>query len=175
MLMSSGTVATAIDSLDSHDERFQRVRRAMQRRPVEPVPAANQHGHSASEDHSEANVEGHVDATEPLRTAALRAAFATLDSIILPRFVEEAPICHEERASLPQGSILERSSNGIGGSGFGGVHPSRAGLEIDAVAPTHVAAPSTTGRFDCQGQVAPEVPIIRQRRVVDVVGGQWSL
>ena len=48
------------------------------------------------------------------------------------------------------------------------------GLEIGAVAPTHVVAPSTTGWFDCQGQVAPEVPIIRQRLVVDVVGGQWS-
>ena len=44
VLMSSGTVATAIDSPDSHEERFQRVRRAMQRRPVDAVPAANQHG-----------------------------------------------------------------------------------------------------------------------------------
>ena len=92
VLMSSGTVATAIDSPDSHDERFQRVRRAMQRRPVEPVPAANQHGHSASEDHSEANVEGHVDATEPFRTAALRAAFATLDSTILPDLLRNRPL-----------------------------------------------------------------------------------
>ena len=32
VLMSSCTVATAIDSPDSHEERFQRVRRAMQKR-----------------------------------------------------------------------------------------------------------------------------------------------
>ena len=36
---------------DSHEERFQRVRRAMQERPVAAVPVANQDGHSASEDH----------------------------------------------------------------------------------------------------------------------------
>ena len=75
------------------------------------------------------------------------------------RPVEEAPFCHEERASLPQRSISKRSAIGIGGSSFGGGHPSSSGLEIDAVAPTHVAAPSTTGH-DCQGQVALEVPII---------------
>ena len=34
------------------------------------------------------------------------------------RPVEEAPICHEERASLPQGSISKRSAIGIGGSGL---------------------------------------------------------
>ena len=92
VLMSSGTVATAIDSPDSHEERFQRVRRAVQERPVEAVPVADQEGHSASEDHdSEASVRGHVDATEPLRTAALRAAFATLDSIILPDLLKKRP------------------------------------------------------------------------------------
>ena len=78
VLMSSGTVATAID----FDGRFQRVRLAMQERQVEAVPVADQ-GHSTSDGHSEASVRGHVDATE-LRTAALRAAFATLDSNILP-------------------------------------------------------------------------------------------
>ena len=88
MLVSSGTVATAIDSPASHDWRFQRVRRAI---PVEAFPGANQHGHSASEDHSEVSVEGHVDATEPLRTAALWAAFATLDSIILPDLLKKRP------------------------------------------------------------------------------------
>ena len=73
----------------SHEERFQRVRRAMQRRPVDAVPAANQHGHSASEDHSEASVGGHVDATEPLRTALV--AFASLDSFILPNLLKKRP------------------------------------------------------------------------------------
>ena len=126
VLMSSGTVATAIDSPDSHDERFQRVRRAMSQ--INMV-------HSASEDHSEASVEGHVDATEPLRTATLRVAFATLDSIVLPDFVEEAPICHEERASLPQGSIPNVLRLALGGSGFEGVHPSRAGLEVMLLLP----------------------------------------
>ena len=80
------------------------------------------------------------------------------------------------RACLTSSRVhSKRSAIGIGGSSFGGGHPSRAGLEIDAVAPTHVAAPSITERFDCQGQVAPKVPIICQRRVVDAVGAQRSL
>ena len=49
-------------------------------------------GHSASEDHgSEASVRGHVDATEPLRPAAMRAAFVTLDTIILPDLLKKRP------------------------------------------------------------------------------------
>ena len=86
--------------------------------------------------------------TEPLETAALQVVFASLDSIILPNLLKKRPSVMRS-ASLPQGSISKRSAIGIGGSGFGG-HPSRAGLEIDDVAPTHVAAPSTTGWFDCR-------------------------
>ena len=167
VLMSSGTLATATDSLDSHDERFQRVRQAMERRPVEAVPAANQHGHSASEDHSEARVEGHVDATEPFGTAALRAAFATLDSIILPDLLKKRPSVMRSVLHFFKGPFRNALRLAL--------DPSRAGLEIDVVAPMRVVTPSTTGRFDFQGQDAPEVPIICQRRVVDVVGGQRSL
>ena len=128
----------------------------MQERPVEAVPAANQDGHSASEDHSEASVQGHVDATEPLRTAALRAAFATLRPSVMrsvPHFFigpfRNATLCDWHwRKQFRRRSSVKR-------------------LEIDAVTPTHFAAPSTTGRFDCQGQVAPEVPIIAR--------GEWLM
>ena len=54
VLMSSRTVATAIDSPDSHEERFHRVRRAMQARPaVEAQEAVRvEDEYSASEEHS---------------------------------------------------------------------------------------------------------------------------
>ena len=153
VFMSSGTVATVIDSPDSHDERLQRVRRAMQERPVEAVPAANQRSKRARSCRCNgASQDGGIAGC--ICDVGLRH-FARLD--------EEAPFCHEERALLPQGFMSTSSAIGNGGSSFGGRHPLRAGLEIDAVAPTHVAAPFTSGRFDCQGQVAQKIPIICQR------------
>ena len=137
VLMSSGTVATAIGSSDSHEERFQRVWRAMQERPVEAVPVAD------------VTAQARITILKPacevmwmqrslLRTAAFRAANATLDSIILPDSAEEASFCHEELCFTSlKDPFRNVSTVGIGGSSFGGGHPSRVGLEIDVVAPTH--------------------------------------
>ena len=58
VLMSSRTVAAAPDSPDSHEDRFQRVRRAMQARPVAevedevPDPVVEDGGFSASGEQS---------------------------------------------------------------------------------------------------------------------------
>ena len=96
----------------------------MQRRAVEALEAVRveDEAHSASEEHSsQASVRRSVDETEPLRPAALRAAFLTLDTIVA-RAVEEASFCYEERATLPQGTILQCLTVGIGGSSVGGRH-----------------------------------------------------
>ena len=48
--------------------------------------------HSGTEEHSsQASVRRSVDETEPLRPAALRAAFLTLDTIVLPEQFKKRP------------------------------------------------------------------------------------
>ena len=100
VLMSSGTVATAVDSPDCHEEI---PLCSAGERPVEAVPVAVQ------------------DVTAQARITILKPAFMWMQRSILgrrhcgphlrrwtphlARSAEEASFCHEERASLPQGSI----------------------------------------------------------------------
>ena len=63
---------------------------AMQERPVAEVqdeltvPAVEEGDQSASKEQSlQASLRGHAEETEPLRPTALRAAFLTLDAIVL--------------------------------------------------------------------------------------------
>ena len=124
--MSSRTVATAIHSPNSHEERFQRVGRATQERPVEAVPVAGDGGHCASEDHgSHASVRCHLEATEPLRPAALRAAFVTLDTIVLPDSLKGRPYVMKSVLHFLKGpfrnalrlALEEEGSSGKSGAG----------------------------------------------------------
>ena len=165
--MTSRTVATAIDSPDSHEERFQRVRRAMQARPaVEALEAVRveDEAHSGSEEHSlQASVRRSVDETEPLRPAASRAAFLTLDTIVLPEQLKKRPSVMKSVPHFPKGRFCNALRLAL---------EEAVSLEIVVAPPTHVVVPASTGRHNLQGQVARQVPIVCQRRVVDVVGGK---
>ena len=138
VLLSSGTLATAIDSPDSHDKRFQRVRRAMQER-LEALTAADQHDHSASEDHSEASVQGHVDATEPLRMA-LRVA----------KLMKKRPSVMRSVPPFLRGSFREVLRLVMEEAVSEEVIRQERGWKLMLLFPRMLLQPSTTGRFDCQ-------------------------
>ena len=156
VLMSSGTVATAIDSPDSHEERFQRVRRAMQRRPVDPVQAAAQ---------ARIILKQALEVMWMQRSLSGRrhcgVAFASLDSIILPNLLKKRPSVMRSVPHFLKGPFRNALRLAMEEAVSEEVIRQERGWKLMLVAPTHV--------------VAPKVPISCQRRVVDVVGGQRSL